>query len=232
MKTITIKGTERKSVGKAATKSLREQNQVPCVLYGGEDIVHFYASVNDLRHLLYTPNVYYVNLEIADKTYKAIMKDNQFHPITDIVMHIDFYEMKEGELLDMFIPVHVEGLSKGVQEGGVLKQDYRYLKLRALPKNMPEEIKLDVTSLEMGQSIKVGDLDFKDAEILENETVSIVGVVAVKGVAEIEAEAEAAAEAEAEEDEEGEGEEGEETEEGAEEGAEDSGEKEGEEKSE
>ncbi|MFP4663342.1 MAG: 50S ribosomal protein L25/general stress protein Ctc [Bacteroidales bacterium] len=206
MKTITIKTQERKTLGKSATRKLRKDGEVPCVLYGGEEIVHFHAPVNSFRHLLYTPNVYYVNLEIGDKTYQAIMKDYQFHPVTDVVMHIDFYEIKEGELLDMLIPVHVEGLSEGVKKGGVRKQDYRYLKLRALPKDMPEEILIDITPLDIGDSVKVGDLGFENAEILENDLVSVVGIVAVRGIAELEAEAAEAAEGEEEEEEGAEGE--------------------------
>ncbi|MFO7879970.1 MAG: 50S ribosomal protein L25/general stress protein Ctc [Bacteroidota bacterium] len=212
MKTITIKTQERKALGKSATRKLRKDGEVPCVLYGGEEIVHFHAPVNSFRHLLYTPNVYYVNLEVGDKTYQAIMQDYQFHPVTDVVMHIDFYEIKEGELLDMLIPVHIEGLSEGVKKGGVRKQDYRYLKLRALPKDMPEEILIDVTPLDIGDSVKVADLEFKNAEILEKDSVSVVGIVAVRGIAELEAEAAEAAEGEEEEEEgvEGEAAEGEE----------------------
>ncbi|MFO7790519.1 MAG: 50S ribosomal protein L25/general stress protein Ctc [Bacteroidota bacterium] len=219
MKTLTIKGKLREELGKAATKKLRKQGEVPCVLYGGENIVHFHAPVNNFRHLLYTPNVYFVNLEIGDNTYKAIMKDYQFHPVTDQVIHLDFYEMKEKKPLDMMIPLHLQGLAEGVKEGGVLKQDYRYLKVRALPKDMPESIDIDITPLTIGDSVKVEDLDVENAQILEKDSVSVVGVVAVRGVAEIEAEAEAAAAAEAEEEEAEEGEEGEEGEE-AEEGKE------------
>ncbi len=230
MKTLTIKGKLREELGKAATKRLRKQGEVPCVLYGGENIVHFHAPVNDFRHLLYTPDVYFINLEIGDNTYKAIMKDYQFHPVTDTVIHLDFFEMKEGKTMDMMIPIHLKGLAEGVKEGGVMKQDYRYLKIRALPKDMPENIEIDITPLTINDSVKISDLELENAEILEKDTVSVVGVVAVRGIAEIEAEAAAAAEAAAEEEEGAEGEEGEvgegEGEEGAKEGEESKGEKE------
>ncbi|MDA3820437.1 MAG: 50S ribosomal protein L25/general stress protein Ctc [Candidatus Delongbacteria bacterium] len=218
MKTLTIKGSIREELGKAATKRLRKQGEVPCVLYGGENVVHFHAPLNDFRHLLYTPNVYFVDLELGDNTYQAIMKDSQFHPVTDTVIHLDFFEIKEGKAMDMKIPVHLCGLAEGVKEGGVLKQDYRYLKVRALPKDMPETIEIDISPLTIGDSVKVGDLEIENASIHEKENVSVVGIVAVRGIAEIEAEAAAAAEA-AEEEEEGEAEEGEEGEEGAEEAA-------------
>src|SRR6056297_125561 len=158
MKELTIKATKRESLGKSATKKLRKQGEVPCVLYGGEEVVHFHASRNDFRHLLYTPNVYFVNLEVNGDTYKGIMKDYQFHPVTDEVLHIDFFEMKAGTPLDMMIPVHTEGLAEGVKEGGVVKQDYRYLKIRALPKDMPEEVHIDISPLGIGDSVKVGDI--------------------------------------------------------------------------
>ncbi|MEA3449098.1 MAG: 50S ribosomal protein L25/general stress protein Ctc [Bacteroidota bacterium] len=208
MKTLTIKAKNREELGKAATKRLRKQGELPCVLYGGENIVHFHAPVNDFRHLIYTPDVYFVNLEIGDNVYKAIMKDYQFHPVTDTVIHLDFFEIKEGKAMDMKIPIHLSGLAEGVKEGGVLKQDYRYLKVRALPKDMPESIDIDITPLTIGDSVKVGNLKIENATILEKETVSVVGVVAVRGIAEIEAEAEAEAEAAAEEEEAEEGEEG------------------------
>ncbi len=219
MRTLAIKGTLREELGKSATNKLRKQGEVPCVLYGGESIVHFHAPVNAFRRLLYTPDVFFVNLELGDKTYQAIMKDYQFHPVTDEVIHLDFYEIKEGKSLDMMIPVHLKGLAVGIKEGGVLKQDYRYLPVRALPKDMPENIEIDITPLNIGDSVKISDLELENARILEKDTVSVVGVVAVRGIAEIEAEAEAAAEAAAEEEEgeEAEGEEG--AKEGAEEGA-------------
>ncbi|MGC9332097.1 MAG: 50S ribosomal protein L25/general stress protein Ctc [Bacteroidales bacterium] len=216
MKTLTIKGKLREELGKKATKKLRKQGEVPCVLYGGDNIVHFHAPVNDFRHLLYTPEVYFVNLEIGDNVYKAIIKDYQFHPVTDTVIHLDFFEIKEGKAMDMKIPVHLSGVAEGVKEGGVLKQDYRYLKVRALPKDMPESIEIDITPLIIGDSVKVGDLEIENATILEKENVSVVGIVAVRGIAEIEAEAAA----------EEEGEEGEESTEEKEEDSKDEGEKE------
>ena len=167
MKTIEIVTTERKSLGKKETKKLRKEGNVPCVIYGGEKVTHFYAHKNDFRHLVYTPNVYLVNLKIDGKECRAIMQDIQYHPVTDEILHIDFYEIFVGKEVIIKIPVKLNGLSIGVKEGGKLALETRKLRVKALPKNLPDILNVDVTELKLEKTIKVGDLSFEDLELLD-----------------------------------------------------------------
>jgi large subunit ribosomal protein L25 len=201
MKTLKIKTEKRTELGKTANRKLRKQDRIPGVLYGGEEILHFHMFRNDLRHLLFTPEVYFVELEIEGKTYRAIKQEAQFHPVTDQVLHVDFLEIFDGKPVAMNIPLNVVGQSVGVKKGGVLKQDMRYILMKGIPSALPEKVVVDITNLDIGDSRKIADLDVKDVEFLVNEDVSIVGVVAARGLAE-----------EAEETEGEEGEEGEESE--------------------
>lgn len=167
MKTIEIVTSERKVVGKKETKNLRKNGNVPCVIYGGEKVIHFYAHKNDFRHLIYTPNVYIVDLKIDDKECRAIMQDIQFHPVTDKILHIDFYEIFAGKNMIISIPVKLHGLSIGVKEGGKLALETRKLKVKALPKNLPDFLDVDVTNLELGKTIKIRDLSYENLELLD-----------------------------------------------------------------
>jgi large subunit ribosomal protein L25 len=197
MKTLTIKAEKRTELGKAATRKLRNNDRVPGVLYGGEEVLHFHMFRNDLRHLLYTPEVFFVDLDIDGEIYRAIKQEVQFHPVTDKVIHMDFIQIFDEKPVVMSIPLKIEGQSVGVKKGGVLKADFRYLLLKAKPALLPEKITVDISPLDIGDSIKVGDLTLDNVEFLERKNVSIVGVVAARGVAEG-----------TEEGEEGEGEEG------------------------
>src|SRR5210317_2408448 len=132
MKSITINGSQRESVGKAATKALRNAGKVPCVLYGGENPIHFSADAVAFKKLVYTPNVYTATIELDGKSYSAILQDIQFHPVTDKILHIDFYQLFEDKEITMDIPVHIIGTSKGVLNGGVLRRSQRKLKVKAL----------------------------------------------------------------------------------------------------
>jgi large subunit ribosomal protein L25 len=202
MKILKIKTEKRTELGKTANRKLRKQDRIPGVLYGGEKVLHFHMFRNDLRHLLFTPEVFFVELEIEGKTYRAIKQEAQFHPVTDQVLHVDFLEIFDGKPVAMNIPLRIEGQSVGVKKGGVLKQDMRYILMKGIPSVLPEKVVVDITDLDIGNSLKIADLDVKDVEFLVNEDVSIVGVVAARGLAE-----------EEEEDEEGEeGEEGEDSE--------------------
>jgi len=176
MKTIEIKGFKRETVGKKATKQLRKDGNVPCVLYGGNEVVHFYAPVNDFRHLFYTPNVYIVNIDVDGKKYPTILKDAQFHPVTDAPLHVDFLEIHDDKPVVIDIPVKVEGFAKGVQAGGILRIEKRKLTVKGLPKHLPDELVIKVDDLDLGKTRKVVDLSFDNLELLNAKNAVVVAV--------------------------------------------------------
>ncbi|OUS01404.1 50S ribosomal protein L25/general stress protein Ctc [Flavobacteriales bacterium 33_180_T64] len=160
MKSITINGSQRESVGKKATKALRNAGQVPCVLYGGEQTVHFSAPELTFSKLVYTPNAHTVVIAIENgETYDAILQDIQFHPVTDRILHIDFYRLFEDKEISMDIPVHVIGTSKGVLNGGVLRRNKRKLRVKALPSNLPDFLEVDITPLKIGSKLYITALE-------------------------------------------------------------------------
>ena len=156
MKSITIKGSERESVGKVATKALRNAGAVPCVLYGGDQPVHFSAEEAAFKHLVYTPNAHTVVIELGSgKSYNAVLQDIQVHPVSDKILHIDFYQLFDDKEVTMEVPVRITGTSPGVLLGGVLRLNQRKLKVKALPANLPDFLDADITPLEMGNKIYV-----------------------------------------------------------------------------
>ena len=171
MKSITIKGSKRESVGKVATKALRNADKVPCVLYGGDNPLHFSANELDFSKLVYTPNAHTVVLDInGDQKINAILQDIQFHPVSDKILHVDFYQLSEDKEVNMEIPVVIEGSAPGVLlEGGTLEISKRKLKVRALPKNLPDFINVDISSLKLGNKILTADLESEDFSILHPE---------------------------------------------------------------
>ena len=160
MKSITIKGSKRESVGKVATKALRNADKVPCVLYGSENPLHFSANELDFSKLVYTPNAHTVVLDIdGNQKINAILQDIQFHPVSDKILHVDFYQLSDDKEVSMDIPVQIEGSSPGVMlEGGVLVISKRKLKVKALPKNLPDFINVDISKLKLGNKISTVDL--------------------------------------------------------------------------
>ena len=159
MKSITIKGSERESVGKVATKALRNAGAVPCVLYGGDQPVHFSAEEKAFKSLVYTPNAHTVVIELANgKSFNAILQDIQVHPVSDKILHIDFFQLYDDKEITMEVPVKIIGTSKGVLAGGVLRLNTRKLKVKALPKNLPDFIEADITPLLMGNKLYVTKL--------------------------------------------------------------------------
>jgi large subunit ribosomal protein L25 len=176
MKTFELKGTLRADVGKKATKLVRKQGQIPCVLYGGEEPVHFSAPINDFRKLLYTPHVYIVNIDVEGKVYPALLKDLQFHPVSDEVLHIDFKMLHDDKPAVTRIPVVTTGFSVGVQAGGRLKTEIRRLKVKALPKDFPDTLTIDVTKIALGHSLKVRDLKFPNLELLDPAGAVVISV--------------------------------------------------------
>ena len=176
MKVFELEGTLRESIGKKATKALRATDSVPCVLYGGKENVHFQVTNSALRKLIYTPNVYVVDLTIGDKKVKAIMKEIQFHPVKDSILHIDFLEVFDDKDIVMEVPVKLEGLAEGVRLGGKLSQELRKLKVKGNYKNIPELLSVNVENLGLGKTIQVGALSFENLTIL-NSANNVVAAV-------------------------------------------------------
>ena len=178
MKSITIKGSKRESVGKVATKALRNADKVPCVLYGGDNPLHFSANELDFSKLVYTPNAHTVVLDInGDQKINAILQDIQFHPVSDKILHVDFYQLSEDKEVNMEIPVVIEGSAPGVLlEGGTLEISKRKLKVRALPKNLPDFINVDISSLKLGNKILTADLESDGFSILHPENTVVCKV--------------------------------------------------------
>lgn len=176
MKTIDFIGYERTDLSKSATKSLRNEGNVPCVLYGAEDHVHFHAPAYLFNALVNTPDVAFVNINVEGKEYRCILQDIQYHPVSDMIMHADFRELTAGKKVKMDIPIKLTGTAPGVMEGGVLVRKLRQATIKALPKNMPEFLELDISKLKLGQSLKVKDLHFEDGEILNSERITVTSV--------------------------------------------------------
>ena len=178
MKSITIKGSKRESVGKSATKALRNAGMVPCVLYGGDEPVHFAAEELAFTKLVYTPNAHTVALEIGEKMkFNAILQDIQFHPLTDKILHIDFYQLFDDKAVSMDIPVKILGAAPGVlNSGGVLSRNKRKLRVRALPANLPDFIEADISKLELGSKLYVTELESEDYRFLHPDNTVVCQV--------------------------------------------------------
>ena len=158
MKSITIKGSQRESVGKAASKALRNAGQVPCVLYGGDNVLHFSAPELAFKNIVYTPNVYTAAIELNGKTYNAILQDIQFDPVSDKIIHIDFYQLHKDKEITVAVPIQIVGTAPGVMAGGTLRIVNRKLKVKALPDNLPDFVPVDISGLEMGNKLYVTKL--------------------------------------------------------------------------
>lgn len=202
MKTVEIIGYKRANLGKTEAKRLREEGMVPCVVYGGDHQIHFYAPMILFRDLVYTDEAHFALLTIEGEPepFEAIIQDVQFHPVSEIIMHADFLQLFRGTPIKMNIPVHPVGQAPGIQQGGKLIRKIKYLQIKALPKNMPEYIEVDVSKLGLGKSIKVGELEVGEYEILNSPLVTLAGIEVPRALR--------GKDVEDEEGEEGEGEEG------------------------
>lgn len=180
MKSVELQGTARDSRGKKASKDLRAQENVPCVLYGNGENKFFYASESQFREIIYTPNVYLINLDLSGKKHRAIIQDIQFHPVTDKLVHIDFLEVTDNKKVVVNLPVTVSGNSQGVKEGGKLSVDKKRLKVKAFVKDMPEVVNIDITTLGMGKTIRIGDLKFDKVEFVEPASMPVVTIKATR----------------------------------------------------
>ena len=226
MQKIEIIGYKRANLGKNESKKLREDGNVPCVVYGGKEQIHFHAPMILFRDLVYTPGANFVKLNIEGEGKDVILQDIQFHPVSEVILHADFLELNDNKKVKMEIPVKIFGDSPGVQQGGKILMRIRKLSVMAYPKNMPEFIEVDISGLDLGKSIKVEDLLNDEFDILNSPVVSVVSVNIPRVKIEVEEEEEGEEGAE----EGGEGGEGGEKKEGGSEGASEGGDNKGENK--
>ncbi|MUU79381.1 50S ribosomal protein L25/general stress protein Ctc [Winogradskyella endarachnes] len=177
MKSITINGSQRESVGKKATKALRNAGQVPCVLYGGDKPFHFSAPELAFSKLVYTANAHTVVIALDNgEEFNAVMQDIQFHPVTDRIIHIDFYQIFENKAITMEIPVRTVGSSRGVMNGGNLRVPYRKLKVKAIPSKLPDFIEVDITPLKIGNKLYITELQNEDYSFLHPDNTVVCQV--------------------------------------------------------
>ncbi|WP_165021325.1 MULTISPECIES: 50S ribosomal protein L25/general stress protein Ctc [unclassified Dysgonomonas] len=168
MKTFELTGSLRNDLGKKATKAFRKEDKIPAIIYGGEDAkaIHFSVTNSDVRKLIYTPEIFLIDLNLDGTSYKAILKDVQIHPVTDAILHLDFLHIFDNKPVTIEVPVVLDGLAEGVRAGGKLSLDLRKLKVKALYKDIPEKLHVDVTPLALGKSVQVGELSFDNLELL------------------------------------------------------------------
>ena len=184
MKSIAISGTRRAAQTKQETKQLRAEGKIPCVLYGGKEQLHFSAPVLALKPLVYSPEVYTVDLDIDGTPHKAVMRDLQFHPINDKLLHIDFVEISDDKKVVMDIPVKITGSAVGVRQGGTLRTKMRMLKVSALPKDLPDSVTIKIDDLNIGDSVFVSDMKMDGVEFLDRPNNAITAVKITRVVVE------------------------------------------------
>ncbi len=177
MEVINIKGKLRDDLGKRASKAIRREGRIPCELYGNEKNIHFSVKPADVKHLIYTPEFKLADVEIDGEVYRTIMKNIQFHPVTDEVLHLDFLKLEEGRKVKVEVPIHFEGIAAGVKNGGKLTEKVKRVSIKTLPENLMAEVVLDVTSLDLGQSVRIRDIAVGDEiEILNNPSIPVATV--------------------------------------------------------
>ncbi|MDE5418087.1 50S ribosomal protein L25/general stress protein Ctc [Labilibaculum sp. DW002] len=176
MKTLELKGSLRTDLGKKATKALRKAELVPCELYGAGENIHFSVNERDLNKLLFTPETFIVKFDVEGKVFTSVMREVQFHSVTDKPLHVDFFQVTEDKAFEVEVPVKVEGFAKGIQAGGKLAIINRKLKVKALMADLPENLLVEVSDLGLGKSIQVGALDFENLELLNAKNAVVVQV--------------------------------------------------------
>lgn len=187
MKTVALTGELRSNLGSKSSRALRNEGKVPCVLYGGSELVHFYIYSPDFKNLVYTPNTYKVQLTIEGKKYQAILQDMQFHPVNEAIIHADFLLVDDQKQVTVSIPVKVTGNSPGVRSGGKLIQKVQRLKIKGLISNIPDSVDVNIDTLDLGQSIKIKQISIPNIEILDSKDNAIVTVKMTRNVVKEEA---------------------------------------------
>lgn len=176
MKSFQLSGVGRADLGKKAAKEIRKSDAVPGVLYGGAETIHFTVTQDAIRKLIFTPEIFKVELTIDGKSYNAIIKDLQFHPVSDRVLHIDFLEIFEEKPIVIEVPVVLEGLAEGVKQGGKMSLEMRKLRVKALYNNVPEKLTVNTSSLGLGKTIQVGELSFPNLELINAKNAVVCAV--------------------------------------------------------
>ena len=190
MKTVSLSGSPRVSVGKKGATSLRNEGRIPSVVYGGKDQIHFSILENEAKKLVFTPNVYLIELDIDGKKFKVILQETQIHPVTDRVIHLDFLEISDDVPFKLSLPVRLEGFSKGVRNGGKLTQNFRKLRVFGLAKDMPDAVSIDISPIKIGDKVRVTDLNVSGLNFLDPKNAVVVGVQTARVIIEEEEEEE------------------------------------------
>ena len=166
MKSVSINGIARVNLGKTFAKKLRKDDNVPCVIYGGkESPIHFYAHSNEFRNIVYTPQVFLIDIIIGEETVRSVMGDIQFHPVTDQILHIDFLRVFDNQKVRINLPIAIKGNAIGVRNGGRLSSNMRSILIEGLSENLPENIEIDISSLKIGDSIRIADLSIDNIDV-------------------------------------------------------------------
>lgn len=180
MKTVELKASLRENVGKSDTKKIRNNGGVPAVMYGGDKEMHLVVDYKELEKIVFTPERYFININVDGDVHQTIIQEHQFHPVTDKITHIDFMEFSGKEPIVMNIPVRTHGISPGVQAGGNLFTKMRYVLIKALPKDMPEKIEIDISKLEINMAVHIEDLPSENIEYLASPQATVVAVIAAR----------------------------------------------------
>ncbi|MBK6984217.1 MAG: 50S ribosomal protein L25/general stress protein Ctc [Bacteroidetes bacterium] len=183
MKSVQLSGSLRANVGKVNAKAVREKGNVPCVIYGGKEQIHFEADIRAFKPVIFTPNAHIVEIDLDGKVYKTVLQEAQYHKINDKLIHADFLEIQDGKPVTANIPIVITGQSDGVKKGGKLVLKMRKLKVRGIAATLPDTISIDITKLDIGDSIAVGDIVVEGATLLNAKNVSVVSVTTTRAVA-------------------------------------------------
>lgn len=183
MKSVQLSGSLRANVGKVNAKAVREKGNVPCVIYGGKEQIHFEADIRAFKPVIFTPNAHIVEIDLGGKVYKTVLQEAQYHKINDKLIHADFLEIQDGKPVTANIPVIITGQSEGVKKGGKLVLKMRKLKARGIADKLPDAIEVDITKLDIGDSISVGDIKVADTTLLNAKNVSVVSITTTRAVA-------------------------------------------------
>ena len=178
MKSVSLNGIARVKLGKGFSKSMRKNGNVPCVIYGGgqESPVHIGVSENQLKKVIYTPNVYKISVTVEEKSYETIIRDIQFHPVNDNILHVDFLQLQDDKPVSIAVPVKLKGNSIGILNGGKLNLVMRQLTVTCLPTDLPDNIEIDISDLRIGQSVRIESLDIKNVEFLHPNSLVVVSI--------------------------------------------------------
>ena len=183
MKSVQLSGSLRANVGKVNAKAVREKGNVPCVIYGGKEQIHFEADIRAFKPVIFTPNAHIVEIDLDVKVYKTVLQEAQYHKINDKLIHADFLEIQDGKPVTANIPIVITGQSEGVKKGGKLVLKMRKLKVRGIAATLPDTISIDITKLDIGDSVAVGDIVVEGATLLNAKNVSVVSVTTTRAVA-------------------------------------------------